>query len=169
LTDLGAPRGLQLIRKPWALPHECEVEAAEAFGPSDKLTKVTNHSQIVDLPKLFAYLADKVASTRDERGRLLLKLLDQQWAEWETRAGGPAATVPPWWQSTYHYYPAWKRRGREEIKSLPCEFLQLLHSEAWVPVRGDGEPQRPKEVWVSNQDGGLGFSAGRCLGAPLSG
>ena len=167
LTDLGARRSLQLIHQSWLLPQECSVKPPEAFGPSDRLTKVTDHSEIADLPKLFAYLADKVASTRDERGRLLLKLLDRQWGEWETRSGGRAATSPPWWQSTYHYYPGWKRRGREESKLLPCEFLRLLRSEAWVPVRGDGEPQRPENVWVSNEDGGLGLSSGRCLAVPV--
>jgi hypothetical protein len=136
-------------------------------GPPGKLTKVTSHSEIADLPKLFAYLADKVASTRNERGRLLLKLLDRLWGEWETRFGGPDATTLPWWQSTYHYYPGWKRSGPEKTKPLPCDFLRRLRSEAWVPVRGDGEPRRPEDVWVSNEDGGLGFSAGRCLGVPL--
>ena len=143
------------------------VEVPEGLGQSAKLTKVTNHSEIPDLPKLFTYLADKAIATRDERGRLLLKLLDRQWGEWESRFGGTAATAPPWWQSTYHYYPGWKRSGPENSKALPCEFLRLLRSEAWVPVRGDGEPQPPKAVWVGNDDGGLGLASGRCLAVPV--
>ncbi|WP_406699471.1 hypothetical protein V5E97_11450 [Singulisphaera sp. Ch08] len=168
LTDLGAPRSLQLIRRSWLLPQEFEVKIPDVFGPSDKLTKVTNYLKIADLIKLFEYLADKVKSTRDDRGRLLLKLLDGQWGEWETRFGGTAAAKAPlWWQSTYHHYSKWKRSGREDTKVLPCEFVQLLHSEAWVPVRGDGQPRRPDDVWLSNDDGGLGFSSGRCLAIPL--
>ncbi len=63
--------------------------------------------------------------------------------------------------------PGYEAPGRGEARSLACAFLQRLRREEWVPVRGDGPPKRPGDVWISDNDGALGFSEGRRLAVPV--
>jgi hypothetical protein len=167
LADIGAERGLRLIGAPLVRPHQRNISTPDGFALGDRIIQVKGFAEIPDIDKLIAYLEDKASSTRNEKGRLLLKLLDHQWGRWESQF----ATSPPsafhWWQSMYYYRPGKKGNWNCQQRSLPAPFLQLLRREAWVPVQGEGPPRRPEEVWVSGNDEGFGFAEGRCLAAAV--
>jgi hypothetical protein len=169
LWDIGAYRGLRVFRQPWhsLFSNEATVPVPDDFSSSHRVTSITNHFEIEHVENLFDYLRGKAPSTRIERGKLLLKLLDRQWSEWESKFAPNRRGTSPWWHSTYRFRAVLKPQGRDEERSLACAFLQRLRREEWVPVRGDGLPKRPGDVWFGDNDGALGFSEGRCLAVPL--
>jgi hypothetical protein len=162
LADIGAERGLRLSRIPLILPCERDIRRPGNLEPYDTITQVKNYAEIPDLDKVFNYL-EKVPSRRNEKGRLLLRLLDHEWGRWESLYATSSPSASYWWQSVYYYRRGGKGKWTYHQKPLPAPFLQILHGEAWVPVRGEGPPRRPEEVWVSDNDQGLGFAEGHRL------